>query len=151
MYGLPACAGLIPLAESLSVTLTETPSLDKLANLERIDVGEAQIFAAVADLDLVALTGDKRALGAVAQVPGFAPLLAGKVACLEAVLLSLCASLGEDAVRDAVRPILEKDQTVRVCFSSGNSDPRSGLRSYFDALVKEVVPLQLWAPVEGDT
>src|ERR1700722_4802047 len=59
MYGPPACEALVSVANSLSVTLATTASLDKLANVERIDVGEAQIFSAVADLGILALTGDK--------------------------------------------------------------------------------------------
>jgi len=150
MYGSPACAALVSLAESLSVAVATTTSLDKLANVERIDVGEAQIFSAVADLGVLALTGDKRALVAVARVPEFPQLLARKIATFEAVLLSLCGKLGDTAVREALKPILDKDQTVRVCFSSGNLEPRAGLRSYFEALKRDVVPLELWAPVEGD-
>lgn len=151
LFGMAACEGLVPLAESLSATPIATSSLHKLANVDRIDVGEAHIFSAVADLGVVALTGDKRALAAVAQVPEFPQLLAGKIATLEAVLLSLCSRLGDAVVRDAVKPVLEKDQTIRVCFSSGNHDPRAGLRSYFEALKRDVLPLELWVPVEGDS
>ena len=50
---------------------------------------------------------------------------------------------------DTLQPVLEKDATVRICFSSRNADPRTALRSYFDALKREVAPLSLWEPVEG--
>jgi hypothetical protein len=148
LFGVAECEALIPLAERLTAMPVATASLDKLANVDRIDVGEAHIFAAVADLGMVALTGDKRALAAVAQVPDFPQLLAGKIATLEAVLLSLCGSLGEVVVRDALKPILARDQTLRVCFSTGNHDPRAGLHSYFEALKRDVLPLELWAPLE---
>jgi hypothetical protein len=150
LFGADACAALIPLSESLC-SMPTTPSVNMLANVERIDVGEAQIFSAVADLGVIALTGDKRALMAVAQVQEFPPRLAGKLATLEAVLLTLCGRLGEDVVREALNPILKKDQAIRACFSSGNHDPRAGLRSYFEALKRDVAPLELWAPVEEDS
>lgn len=151
LFGAEACGKLVPLAESLLVaTLPSTPSLEKLAGVDRIDVGEAQLLAAVADLGALVLTGDKRALAAVAQVPDYPQLLAGKIVSLEAALLSLCMKLGNDVVRAAVRPIIATDVMVRVCFSSASADPREGLRSYLSTLKHDVAPLELWEPVEGN-
>jgi hypothetical protein len=150
LFGVEACASLVPLAESMSSgPAISTPSLEKLTPVNRIDVGEAQLLAAVADLGDLLLTGDKRALIAVGQVANFPPLLTGKVVTLEAILISLCSKLGGDAVRAAVQPVVEKDQMIRACFSAGESDPRIGLRSYFESLKREVAPLELWEPVEG--
>jgi hypothetical protein len=149
VFGAEACGKLIPLAESLSATaLPTTPSLERLVGVDRIDVGEAQLLAIVADLDALMLTGDKRALAAVAQLPDYPQLLAGKIVTLEAVLLSLCMTVGNDAVRLAVQQIIATDVMVRVCFSSASADPRDGLRSYITTLKRDVAPLQLWEPVE---
>ena len=150
LFGAEACGKLIPLAESMSAeTLPSTPSLEKLATIDRIDVGEAQLLAAVADLGIPMLTGDKRALAAVAQVPEYPPLLAGKIVTLEAALMSLCLKLGSAVVRASVQPIIATDTMVRVCFSSTAADPMDGLRSYLGTLKRDVVPLVLWEPAEG--
>jgi hypothetical protein len=150
LFGVEACTSLVPLAESMSSGAPiSTASLEKLTPIDRIDVGEAQLLAAVADLGDLLLTGDKRALVAVGQLPNFPPLLAGKIATMEAVLISLCSKLGGDAVCAAVQPIIEKDQMIRACLSPGSGDPRIGLRSYFESLKREVAPLELWKPVEG--
>jgi hypothetical protein len=150
LFGPEACGKLVPLAESMAAgPWPATPSLDKFTNVDRIDVGEAQILAAVADLGIIALTGDKRALEAVAKLPECPPLLAGRIVTLEAVLISLCEKVGDDVVRAALQPVRDQDRVLRVCFSSVNIEPRIGLRSYFDALKRDVVPLVLWDPVEG--
>lgn len=152
LFGADACARLVQIAESMSPEpLPSTPSVERLARVDRIDVGEAQLLAAAADLGVTILTGDKRALQAVAQVRDFPPMLAGRVATLEAVLISLCGRLGDEVIRAALQPLFEKDLTVRVCFSSTNADPRAALRSYFDALKRDVAPLALWEPMEGTT
>jgi len=92
------------------------------------------------------VTGDKRALVPVAGVPGFAEALAGRVITLEAALIALCQKLGDDHVRAAVAPLLAKDITLRICFSSANASPRPALVSYFDSLKREVAPIILWEP-----
>jgi hypothetical protein len=97
LFGVEACASLVPLAESMSSgDPISTASLERLAPINRIDVGEAQLLAAVADLGDLLLTGDKRALVAVGHLPNFPPLLAGKIVTLEAILISLCSKLGGD-------------------------------------------------------
>jgi hypothetical protein len=152
LFGAEACAALIPLAESMSSgDWAPTASLEKLTPVDRIDVGEAQLLAAVADLGDILLTGDKRALVAVGRMADIPPLLAGKIVTLEAILISLCSKLGVDAVRAAVLPLIAKDQMIRACFSQGGGDPRIGLRSYFESLKRDVAPLELWEPVEGES
>ena len=97
------------------------------------------------------MTGDKRALAAVAQVPDYPEVLAGRIVTLEAILISLCARLGDEVVLSAVQPLIAKDRTVQMCFSPGNHDPRAALRSYLEALKHDVAPLRLWEPTEVDT
>ena len=103
-------------------------------------------MANAAEHSVPILTGDKRALQALAKVSGFADALAGRIVTLEGVLLALCNEFGDGHVRAAVQPLLPIDKTVQVCFSSGNPSPRVGLRSYFDSLKREVPPLILWEP-----
>ena len=150
-FGQEACEKLITTAERMVVELTpSTTWLDKLAGVDRIDVGEAQLFATIADDRVMVMTGDKRALAAVAQVPDYPEVLAGRIVTLEAILIALCARLSDDVVRSSVQPLIAKDRTVQMCFSPGNNDPRAALRSYLDAIRRDVAPLQLWAPTEGD-
>jgi hypothetical protein len=150
-FGQEACEKLIAMAESMVVELTpSTTWLEKLAGVDRIDVGEAQLFASIADHRVMVMTGDKRALVAVAQVPDYPEVLAGRIVTLEAILIALCTRLGDGIVRSRVQPLLTKDRMVQMCFSSGDNDPRAALRSYLDAILRDVAPLKLWAPSEGN-
>ena len=151
-YGQEACDAVIPVAERISAI--EPPDiswLDKLTQIPAIDAGEAQLFAAVAETGGFIATGDKRALRALREIAGFPEALAGRVVVCEAILLVLCEHLGTEIVRQRMQPILASDTVIRICFSPGNSDPRSCLVSYYRNLVAELAPLTLWSPLsEGD-
>ncbi|MCA9627893.1 MAG: hypothetical protein KC766_09510 [Myxococcales bacterium] len=149
LFGADVCDAMIPVADAVPVMHQPNVTwLDKLAPIEAIDPGEAQIFAAAAEAGLIVLSGDKRALRALKGVDGFADALAGRVVVLEAILLALCDHLGLDAIRQRVAPLAVADQAVRVCFSVGNADPAAALRSYLGALQTEAHPLVLWKPRE---
>lgn len=79
-----------------------------------------------------------------------AEALAGRISVLEAVLLALCERLGPEEVRRRIAPIAALDKMVEVCFSTGTSDPREGLRSYYRSLAADVEPVVLWDPEMGD-
>jgi len=96
----------------------------------------------------VLVTGDKQALAAVSRVPDYPERLAGRIASLEATLLALCSRLGDDVIRAAVRSVMAKDKTVQVCFSTGNIDVRGALRSFHEAMKRDIAPLRLWEPSE---
>jgi len=146
-YGDENCALLAAIAAPALVAPSPSVEwLDRLVSTPDIDVGEAQLLALTAERGLLLMTGDKRALRAVASVPGFAERLSGRIVVLEAVLLALCRSKGTEAVRAAVRPIVAIDQSVKIAFSSGNPDCEAALWSYFDDLQRHVLPLQLWRP-----
>jgi hypothetical protein len=152
-YGDAACDALIETAEAMTPTPTaSTDWVARLVDVPQIDPGEAQLFAVAAESASMLVTGDKRALVAVAKVAGFADALAGRVVTLEGALLGLCAKLGDEPVRAAVAPLLAKDITLRICFSDSNPTPRPPLVSYFDNLKRDVAPLLLWEPGRpGDT
>ena len=58
LYGPEACEKLVQLTASMSAEPPpSTPSLAHLTNIDRMDVGEAQLLAAVADLGVTLLTG----------------------------------------------------------------------------------------------
>jgi hypothetical protein len=122
--------------------------LDVLTGATDIDPGEAQLVAMAAEAGALLLTGDKRALRSVAKLATLAEALKGVVITFEAILLRMCETMGDAAVRSALSPLAE-DQLVRICFSPGNPDPKAALRSYQENLQEELRPLVLWDPATG--
>ena len=147
VYGEEACDSLILIAAGISV-LNEPSltSLDKLTQLEEIDPGEVQLFAAASESHAMVLTGDKRSLRVLKEVEGIGDLLNGRIAVFEAVLIALLDVLGDEQLRRNVSPLMESDKVTGVCFSKNNPDPGKCLISYYTELVKEVSPLVLWNP-----
>jgi hypothetical protein len=146
-YGNANCDAALPIAESLvAVPDAAAATLEHFVSVDSIDPGEAQMFALSAERSLVILTGDKRALRALSGVTHVHEAMAGRVACLEAVLVALCEKLGEEPVRRAVQPLLSLDTTVRICFSSDSTSPTIGLRSYLQDVKRQAHPLSLWDP-----
>jgi hypothetical protein len=142
---------LIPIADSIPVIdQPEALWLDKLTQVQDIDPGEAQLFALAAEKRLAVITGDKRALRALKDIPGFADALAGRIIVLEAILIALCVRLGPTVVSAHVQSILNHDSMIRVCFSPSNPDPRDALLSYYQNLVTELEPLVLWHPQQEE-
>ena len=123
--------------------------LDPLAPVQAIDPGEALIFAAAAESEALVVSGDKRALGGLKNIGDFRDALAGRIVVLEALLMSLCRHMGRDLVRQRVRPLLDLDRVIRICFSSEGSGPEACLLSYFEDLQRVVSPLELWYPDSG--
>ncbi len=146
-YGDHISDQLIPIADSIPVIdQPEAQWLDRLTPVQNIDPGEAQLFSLAAEKRLAVITGDKRALRALKDVPGFADALAGRIVVLEAMLIALCARLGTTVVSARVQPLVTHDSMIRVSFSSSNPDPREALLSYYQNLVTELDPLVLWHP-----
>jgi hypothetical protein len=146
-YGDQIGDELIPIANSIPVIeQPETQWLDRLTPVQNIDPGEAQLFALAAEKRLAVITGDKRALRALKDIPGFADALAGRVVVLEAILIVLCARLGPTVVSARVQPLITHDSMIRVCFSPSNPDPEDALLSYYQNLEIELDPLVLWHP-----
>lgn len=147
LYGDAACDGLIATAEAIPIApAASTVWLARLAGVPQIDPGEAQLLACAAEHGLLLVTGDKRALIALASIEGFAEPLSGRVVSLEAAALALCQRLGDEYVRAAVAPLLAKDRSLRIWFSASNAKPREAIASYFESLKREVAPLALWEP-----
>lgn len=145
--GQSRCVSLLPL--TMEVPESQAASgiwLDRLVGAESVDPGEAQLFALAAEHGFTVLTGDKRALTALRNIPDMATALSGRVAVIEAVLLVLCDRNGVESVRTHVNALSGLDTAIDVCFSPGNSDPRAGLVSYFTAITDDVRPLVLWQP-----
>ena len=147
-YGPDRCDDLLsivwnmPVVESLS-----TSYLDPLVATSDIDPGEAQLLAKMVDSDLCLITGDKRALRELKNVPGMSDALLGRIVVFEALLIELCEYLGPEEVRQRIQWDLGGlDNVVAICFSEVNQDPVACLSSYFRELAHDVEPLILWHP-----
>lgn len=151
-YGPEHCAVLGSLVALIAEI--DTPSerwLAPLLNIPDVDAGEAQLLALAAERSELLLSGDKRSLRAVARIPDLLAALSGRIVTLEAILIELCRRRGIDAIRASVAPLIDlepPDPAFRVCFSAGNADPISALRSYLRYLEDEAAPLKLWRPSE---
>lgn len=144
------CDELIPIAESFPALVQPSAVwLDRLTTVQTIDPGEAQIFALAAEKGIVVVTGDKRALRSLKDIPAFTDALAGRIVVLEAVLFVLCGRLGSVEIRRRVQRLLSHDKMVNVCLSPNNSDPKGALLSYYRSLEVELAPLVLWNPQMG--
>ncbi|MCH7701179.1 MAG: hypothetical protein IID37_05790 [Planctomycetes bacterium] len=137
--------------------LTEGPTnpdvLDALARVSDIDVGEAELFALLAEHDGYYLTtGDKRALVALATQKELADLrqhVAGRLICLESVLKLLVDRNGAKATAQAFRE-LRTHRTIGVLLSDpqARSDDvcRQGIDSYLDDLIRKTGGDLLYLP-----
>ena len=149
--GKGAADALLPQADGIVVAVSSSDEwLEPLRRNQPIDAGEAQLFAAAAEFGMMVLTGDKRALEQLKNVPRYASALAGRILTLEAILYETCAQLGEEPVRERIGPFVPVDRMFSVCFSSDNPSPLECLRSYYNDLVSNVAPLELWRPPSLD-
>jgi hypothetical protein len=149
-YGDDVCDRLLLLADLIpAVGAASSEWLDKLVAVESIDAGEAQLISVAAEHRILLMSSDKRALRALSAVADIRDPLAGRVCVFEAVLLALVERYGVDEIRKRVAALSGKDKMVRMCFSSGGSDPREGLFSYLRSIADDVSPLILWTPQGG--
>ena len=138
---------MIPEAEGMPIAMQpDTYWLDPLTAVSSIDPGEAQLLAASAEYGTLLLTGDKRGLHGVKDIPGYSRALDGRVVVLEAMLIALCGQLGVDTMRSRVRDLMDVDTAVGLCFSDSKSSPLVGLMSYYRNLAVALSPLNLWRP-----
>ncbi|MBL9039089.1 MAG: hypothetical protein JNG84_11275 [Archangium sp.] len=140
---------LVPIAmERVAASAPPTDTATLLVGVENIDVGEVELFASAASADALLVSGDKRALNAVARVVHVVPRLSGKIVCLEAMLFALCDSVGVEQLRSRVSSRAYLDKVFQICFSPGSA-PKECLGSYLRDLQSKVVPLVLWSPPGG--
>lgn len=147
VFGEDTSDALAHFAEGMPIaTLPSDSWLDPLTAVDSVDPGEAQLLAASAECGLLLLTGDKRGLRGVKDIPGYAEALNGRVIALEAALVELCVRMGVDEIRSRIRPLMGVDVVTRVCFSDSNPSPLAGLLSYYENLAADLQPLNLWRP-----
>lgn len=137
--GLRRLTGEFPVAPGASEEW-----LDMLAAVPRIDPGEAQLFALAAEHGIRVLTGDKRALEALARVNSIHPHLEGRIVSLEAALAGLTKEKPEAQLRQKGTILAQYDQMARAIFASTGTDLGEALDSYMRDLESKVKPLVLW-------
>ncbi|MEG3177110.1 hypothetical protein U1872_12785 [Sphingomonas sp. RB3P16] len=91
-----------------------------------LDAGEAQLAAIVVKRGLPLLvTGDKRAIGALADLTDGTPtrdVLVGRLACFEQVVAAIAGLVGAKAVRDKICAEPEVDGGMRLACSCGQAE-----------------------------
>lgn len=137
--GLRKLAGEFPVAPAASEEW-----LDLLAAVPSIDPGEAQLFALAAEHGIRILTGDKRALEALAKVSSIHPHLEGRIVSLEAALTGLTKETPEPQLRRKGTILGQYDQMAKAVFASPRSDLGEALDSYMRDLESKAKPLVLW-------
>jgi hypothetical protein len=141
------CDSLIPIAESLPIVgHASSEWLDRLAHISAIDPGEAQLFAVAAENRITVLSGDKRAIQVLKNVPEFAEHLGSRIVVLEAALLGVCRVHGTNLVEMRIGPLKMHDTMVNIVFSPGNPDIEAALESYLNHAAAEAAPIDLWRP-----
>ena len=146
-FGDDICDTMAQVAEEMPIALQPSELwLDPLTAVTSIDPGEAQLLATTAENGLLLLTGDKRGLHGVKDIPGYAEALNGRVIVVEAILIELCVQLSVAEIRSRIRPLMDADVSVRLCFSDSNPSPLVGLQSYYQDLLDSLDPLTLWRP-----
>lgn len=129
--------------------VAETPdaSSESLARFDGLDVGEHQVFAVFLDNrdNAQVITGDKRALRAVAAIaakdPDLATALHQRVRCLESTLVGFIARFGYPVVNGKVAAGSSKNQVLRISFGANRDQAHAddALKSYFAELHAECV------------
>ena len=128
VYGPDECDRLLTITHGmLIVDGSDSKWLEQLISLQSINPGEAQIFAMGAEAGLLIMTGDKRALRALATIPDLIELLSGRIIVFEAIMIALCGWLGPENVRQRIQRLSEIDKVVQVCFLPRNSGPHGWL------------------------
>jgi hypothetical protein len=137
---LPVVQAIAPVAEA------SVAWLDKLAHEPEIDPGEAQLFAVAAERRSWIVTGDKRSLTALAEIPDYVAATAGRIVIPECVLFALCGQLGVAEMHKRIQPVKAIDNVVKICFSENPGDPPAALLSYANDAETSLSPLKLWKP-----
>jgi hypothetical protein len=145
-FGAVYCEQIAKMVEQVpAVSISASPTVDKLTQCSNIDAGEALLFSTAVDEKMLMITGDKRALRALKNVEGFPEYLKERIITIEAILLALCEEYGFITIYSQIAPLVAFDTMVRICFPPQIEDPHDCLNSYYLALSKEVQPLFLWS------
>jgi len=125
----------------VSVELLDTePKI--LSEVEGIDPGEALLIASTqSETVFYLISGDKRWPEAVAREPNLEPIrerLAGRVICLEQIILKLIQTQGFETIKAKILPARHYDKAMMSIFGSGDQSTcenvLEGLETYIQDL-----------------
>ncbi len=142
----PAVAAMmVPyLAQCAPMPEPDVSLIARLQGRPDIDAGEQVLFAAAGSAtDALVLTGDKRAIRALAALhaDGLLPELTGRLLCLEQLLWHALLSLGADELARRCRQYPDQDKaTLAIIGRSGaktNTQIQEGLASYLGELKRD--------------
>ena len=131
------------LAHAAELPAPRPEDLSLLQDIVGLDAGEVELIAAcLATSDAIFITGDKRALRALAQpeLAAIAEQLAGRIVCLEQVLMRIADAGEAQFMIDGIAPHRDLDTAIRCIISAhgcSEDNLREGLRSYTVDLRKE--------------
>lgn len=139
-----ASAACITIAQMQSNLEPDAELLAEIDGIAGIDPGEAILFSAAAkNEDIFILTGDKRALRALAKLTKSEKMekLHHKFFCIEMLILKLLDQHGLEWVRNKICPFKDIDKAVIVILGShcdaGESSVRDALAAYIDELNRD--------------
>lgn len=128
------------LEHTAEIPAGDAADLSRLQGIVDLDAGEVELVAAcLADPGALLITGDKRALSALANAcpPDIAARLSGRVICLEQLLTLIALKTSFGLVINGVLQYLELDSTLRsVVGPTGCTEPTflAGMTSYISHL-----------------
>lgn len=106
--------------------LTENPSISfeqELTDVVNIDAGEAVLYALLAEHPFYLLTSnDKRAMRTLVTEKSLQHIqasIAGRVVCLETLMLKMVEHYGVEEIGTKLAPVLSNNQVLRIAFSPG--------------------------------
>jgi hypothetical protein len=132
------------IAKMQPISIQNTAVLSELVDVHGIDGGEILLFSAVSlQEEAFVLTGDKRALRALAKVPATRniKLMHGKFICIEILVHELLKKFGLEWIRSRICPHKDLDKSIaNILGSNCDADENSvldGLHSYIKDLNRD--------------
>ena len=105
---------------------------------DQIHQGEIELIIATRTIpDFLLMSGDKNCMKALFQLPDeIYQRLCGRVVCLEQIVLKMIDVLGFEVVCSRIRPAVQYDKTIQICFgysqAAVESEVRAALQSYIN-------------------
>lgn len=138
------------IAQTAPCPVPDAETLEAFSNVPQIDAGEAVLFSLVmAQPGARLLTGDKRALRALAKHP-LAANFDGKIICVEQVMKLALEAYGREWLLTNVGPQVQIDQAAAIILGSRQDAPleqiNDALHSYIAEMIGLKDPSLLWMP-----
>ncbi len=138
-----AQAAVLAIAEMSELAEPLPGHLELFQDISGIDAGEAILFAGImGDDSTYVLTGDKRALRALSNLPAESRMqMAGRIYSLEQILLVMLQKNGLGWLRDRVCPERKLDKAVDAIMGSRCDAPAESVREGFASYIRELASL----------